>query len=99
MRRSMPWFLGVSLAVVLAHRPVAAQVQPVPPELLAYPNLVVVNGKVLTVDPQFSVAEAVAMRDGRILAVGTNDEIRRLVGPATRVVDRRRPKRRAGVHR
>ena len=87
MRRSMPWFLGVSLALVLAHRPVAAQVQPVPPELLAYPNLVVVNGKVLTVDPQFSVAEAVAMRDGRILAVGTNDEIRRLVGPATRVVD------------
>ena len=85
--RSMPWLIGVSLVLVLGVRPVAAQVQPVPPELLAYPNLVVVNGKVLTVDPQFSVAEAVAMRDGRILAVGTSDDIRRLVGPATRVVD------------
>jgi predicted amidohydrolase YtcJ len=87
MRRSLLWFLGVSLTLVLAPRPAAAQVQPVPPELLAYPNLVVVNGKVLTVDPQFRVAEAVALRDGRILAVGTNAEIRRLVGPATRVVD------------
>src|SRR6188474_2017063 len=87
MRRSLPWFLGLSLVLVLTHRPAEAQVQPVPPELLAYPNLVVVNGKVLTVDPQFRVAEAVALRDGRILAVGTNAEIRRLVGPATRVVD------------
>src|SRR5687768_18533085 len=71
----------------MADRPVAAQVQPVPPELLAYPNLVIVNGKVLTVDPQFTVAEAVAVRDGKILAVGTNDQIKRLIGPATRVVD------------
>ena len=83
----MPSSLGVSLALVLALRPAAAQVQPVPPELLAYPNLILVNGKVLTVDPQFTVAEAVAVRDGRILAVGTDDEIRRLRGPATRVVD------------
>src|SRR6188474_2266044 len=87
MRRSLPWFLGLSLVLVLTHRPAEAQVQPVPPELLAYPNLVVVNGKVLTVDPQFSVAEAVAIRDGRILAVGTSADIRRLVGPTTRVVD------------
>ena len=85
--RSMPWVLGASLVLVLGGRPAAAQVQPVPPELLAYPNLVVVNGKVLTVDPQFSVAEAVAIRDGRILAVGTSADIRRLVGPTTRVVD------------
>jgi len=75
------------LALILAGGPAAAQNQAVPPELLAYPNLVIINGKVLTVDPQFTVAEAVAMRDGRILAVGTNDQIKRLVGPATRVVD------------
>ncbi len=85
--RSMPWLIGVSLVLALAVRPAAAQVQPVPPELLVYPNLVVVNGKVLTVDSQFSIAEAVAMRDGRILAVGTSNDMRRLVGPTTRVVD------------
>ena len=65
--------------------PVLAQAPP--PELLVYPNLVLVNAKVLTVDPQFTIAEAVAVRDGRILAVGTNAEIRRLVGPETRVID------------
>jgi predicted amidohydrolase YtcJ len=59
----------------------------VPATLLSYPNLVLVNGKVLTVDTNFTVAEAVAVRDGRILAVGTSDAIRRLAGPETRVVD------------
>ena len=78
--------LGVAALLALAV-PAAAQVQPVPPELVAYPSLIVLNGKVLTVDPQFTVAEAVAVRDGRIFAVGRSDEIRRLAGPATRVVD------------
>jgi predicted amidohydrolase YtcJ len=59
----------------------------VPPELIAYPTLVLYNGKVLTVDRAFTVAEAVAVRDGRILAVGTNDQIQRLVGPSTRTID------------
>ena len=37
----------------------------VPPELVAYPSLVLYNGSVLTVDRAFTVAEAVAVRDGR----------------------------------
>jgi hypothetical protein len=64
----------------------AAGVVP-PPEVLAYPELMVVNGKVLTVDRSFSVAEAVAVRDGRILAVGPTADIRRLAGPKTRFID------------
>jgi predicted amidohydrolase YtcJ len=87
MRRATVWSIGVALTLMVAAGPAAAQVAPVPPELLAYPNLVLVNAKVLTVDQQFTVAEAVAMRDGKILAVGANDQIRRLVGPSTRVVD------------
>jgi hypothetical protein len=86
MRRLILSSVALVLALGLA-RPVAAQIQPVPQELLAYPNLVLVNGKVLTVDREFTVAEAVAVRDGRILAVGTNEQIRRLIGPTTRVVD------------
>ncbi|HEY3120295.1 MAG TPA: amidohydrolase family protein, partial [Vicinamibacteria bacterium] len=52
-------------------------------------DLVVVNGKVLTVDADFRVAEAVAVRDGVFVLVGTNDEARRLIGKSTRVIDAR----------
>ena len=45
------------------------------------------NGKVLTVDANFSVAEAVAIGDDRILAVGTNEEVLRLAGPDTLKID------------
>jgi hypothetical protein len=64
-----------------------AQGAAVPPEILAYPDLVLFNGQVLTVDEQFTIAEAVAVRDGRVLAVGSNAEVRRLAGPQTRTVD------------
>ena len=84
MRR---FFVTAWAASALASQPAMAQAQTVPAELVSYPNLVVLNGKVLTIDGQFSVAEAVAIRDGRIFAVGRNDEIKRLVGPPTRVID------------
>ena len=45
------------------------------------------NGRVLTVDAAFRVVEAIAIRDGRILAVGSNDEMRRLAESATTVDD------------
>ena len=50
-------------------------------------DLVVVNGKVVTLDPESSQADAVAVRDGVIMAVGTNEEIRKLLGDQTRVID------------
>jgi len=50
-------------------------------------DTILVNGKVLTVDSQFSTREAIAIRDGKIAATGTTVEIRKLAGPATRVVD------------
>ncbi|MBI4477882.1 MAG: amidohydrolase family protein, partial [Acidobacteria bacterium] len=78
-----------SLVATAAAQPAAppAQSPAVPTEILAYPDLVLINGQVLTVDAQFTVAEAVAVRDGRILAVGTTADIRRLVGPKTRTID------------
>jgi predicted amidohydrolase YtcJ len=36
-------------------------------------DLVLFNGKIVTVDDAFSIREAIAVRDGRILAVGTNE--------------------------
>lgn len=48
---------------------------------------VLTGGVVVTVDPERPDAEAVAIRDGRIQAVGTPEAIGRLVGPDTDVID------------
>jgi predicted amidohydrolase YtcJ len=53
------------------------------------PDLILSNGKIITVDDQFSIAQAVAVRGDRIVAVGTNPEITRLAGPNTRRIDLR----------
>ena len=50
-------------------------------------DLVVLDGKVYTVDRSHPRAEAVAVVGDRILAAGTTAEIRKWVGPATRVID------------
>ncbi len=51
------------------------------------PDTVVLNGRILTVDPSFSIAQAVAIRGGRFVAVGTTADIQKLVGPGTRTID------------
>ncbi|HEX8284729.1 MAG TPA: amidohydrolase [Pyrinomonadaceae bacterium] len=50
-------------------------------------DLVVVNANVRTMDSKTATAEAVAVFGDRIVAVGTNAEVRALAGPGTRVVD------------
>jgi predicted amidohydrolase YtcJ len=50
-------------------------------------DLVVWNAQVLTVDPGFSRAEAVAIRNGVFTAVGASDEVKKSIGPRTRVID------------
>ena len=51
------------------------------------PDSVLVNGKIVTLDALSSVREALAIRDGKITAVGDNAEIRQLAAPTTRVFD------------
>ncbi len=50
-------------------------------------DLILHHGRVVTVNQQFAIAEAVAVKDGRIAAVGTNAEILRLKKPGTTLVD------------
>ena len=50
-------------------------------------DLVLLNGKIWTVDARHPRAEAVAAVGARIVAVGTAAEVRKWVGPATKVVD------------
>lgn len=48
---------------------------------------VLINGKIWTVDPARPWAEAVAVRDGRIAAVGTTGEMRKMAGRETETID------------
>ena len=50
-------------------------------------DIALVNGKIITVDAADSVAEAVAVKDGRIVAVGSSAEIEALVGASTQRID------------
>ncbi|HEV2522066.1 MAG TPA: amidohydrolase [Candidatus Acidoferrales bacterium] len=50
-------------------------------------DTILVNGKILTVDRQFSTREAIAIRDGKIIVVGSTPDVRKQAGPQTRVVD------------
>ncbi len=50
-------------------------------------DLVVLNAKILTVDERFREAQALAVRDGRFVAVGSTAEVRARIDGATRVID------------
>ena len=53
------------------------------------PDLILTNGRVLTTDSDNSEAEAIAVKMGRILAVGSSREIMALKGAGTQVLDLR----------
>ncbi len=61
--------------------------------MLGYPQMVVYNGKVVTMDDASfesrvgTIVQAMAIRDGKILATGSNREIRPLAGPQTESID------------
>jgi len=57
------------------------------PAFSQVPDTVLLNGRILTVDEQFSTREAIATRDGKITGLGTTADVRKLAGPQTRVID------------
>ena len=75
---------GQALVPPLVALAVAAQ-QPRVAERPA--DTILVSGHVITVDARFSIAEAIAISDGKFTAVGSSASIRRHAGPATRVID------------
>jgi len=80
MRIPIAKFIRAALAAIVA---IAAAL----PARAQNADTILVNGKILTVDRQFSTREAVAIRDGKITAVGSNSEVRKQAGPKTRVID------------
>ncbi len=81
---------GGLLASLLAMRPLQrhlsllaqqAQSQTLPADL------VLRNGRIVTVDDQMPEAQALAARGGKIVFVGTSADVQRFVGPSTQVID------------
>ncbi len=67
----MRWSLAVLAAVAYA----------------ASPDAIYINGKIVTVDSRFSIAQAMAVAGDKFLAVGSTADIQKLAGLATHVVD------------
>ena len=76
-------FRRTSLIVLLAIATIDRGVQ----SQAASPDLIIVNANIYTVDRAFSTAQAVAIAGGKFIAVGRNDEIRRLAASSTKVLD------------
>jgi len=51
------------------------------------PDTILLNGRIVTLDARSAIQEALAVDDGRIVSVGSSTDIRKLAGPATRVID------------
>lgn len=64
-----------------------AQEQDSPEPVTATADWVLTGGQILTVDADFSVAEAIAIQNDRVMATGSNDEINALAGATTRRTD------------
>jgi hypothetical protein len=75
---------GVTLAKLPFAKALAQRTVAIPPES---PDLILVNGRVLTMDPTAPRAEALAVKWGRFSAVGSNSDIRNLATPNTPVID------------
>ncbi|NVM89520.1 hypothetical protein FHT32_003175 [Variovorax sp. SG517] len=76
MARTLLTAAAIAASMLL---PVAAQAQPA--------DLVVTNAKIATLDAAGTMAQAIAVRDGRIVAVGSAAQMGAFTSPATRTVD------------
>lgn len=75
--------LIAAVPFVVAFAPLA----PFAPQQPTVPDLILHHGRIITVDAQDRVAQAVAIRGNRIVAVGTDAEVLRLAGATTRRID------------
>ena len=76
MARTLLTAAAIAASMLL---PVAAQAQPA--------DLVVTNAKIATLDTAGTMAQAIAVRDGRIVAVGSAAQMGPFTSPGTRTVD------------
>jgi predicted amidohydrolase YtcJ len=75
-RSPLATLAGLALALLLAPAAPAADA-----------DLILHGGKVVTVDKAFTVREALAVKDGKVLLAGTNEDVLKTRGPRTEVID------------
>jgi hypothetical protein len=81
MLRRIPMVTGLSVLTMLAGMFAIVRAQS------AAPDVILTNGKIVTVDERFTVAQAAAIKGDRILAIGTNADVAKLAGPGTHRID------------
>jgi predicted amidohydrolase YtcJ len=69
----------IALALAILAAPAVSRAQA--------PDTILVNGNIITVDDRFTIAQALAVRGGRIVKVGSTAEVAALKGDATRTID------------
>ncbi|MBI3894583.1 MAG: amidohydrolase family protein [Acidobacteria bacterium] len=90
---SIKKLVGIALTVFTGAVAGWSQAATPPAEVLNYPQMVVYNGKILTMDDTTfasnvgTIVQAMAVRDGRVIKVGNNADVRALAGPQTRQID------------
>jgi len=77
----MNWSTAITLATFVALSNTGSARGSAPAEL------VLMGGRIITVDPKDDVVEAIAVSGGRIVQVGTKTAIQGLVGPRTRIIE------------
>lgn len=79
MRKSTFWLTIFFLVLAIGLIPSCKKSQPA--------DLVLINGKIVTMDESKPVVEALAVRQGRILAVGSNKTIKSHISGSTQTID------------
>lgn len=94
MRRN--WLIFPILSFLTSSLIICTQVvsaQAIPDILIEYPDLIIHNGKIITVDDHEynsnpgTIVQAMSVRDGKVLTLGSNSDVLALRGPDTEVVD------------
>ena len=89
------WFAAGASVLMLAAQGQAQRTVTVPESIVAYPDLIIHNAKLVTMDdesvglntPIGTIAQAMAVREGKVQAVGTNAVILAMAGPRTDKID------------
>lgn len=92
--KSFLYTVAATLVSYTAHFPMLANAA----DVSSAPDSAYINGKVYTVEDNQPWAEAVAIKDGRFVAVGSTEEIRRLINDRTKVTDLRGSFAMPGIH-
>ena len=81
MNRKIPHLVSTIVSTLLLIPSLSCSTPPSNCDLIAY------NGKIVTVDENFSIAQAIAVKGNKFIAVGSNDEIKKLADGSTEKFD------------